>query len=122
MSGSATGSTPDVGKDSRATTHEGSSLEEQVPAVRRWTESAPHRERWRWLPPPSRLRWLLLREHLEPPVSALTPLVDPDRTRIGICCSGGGIRSASFNLGVLQAIQRARRLQNAEYLAAVSGG
>ena len=41
---------------------------------------------------------------------------------LGICCSGGGIRSASFNLGALQAIQKAKRLQTAKYLAAVSGG
>jgi hypothetical protein len=50
------------------------------------------------------------------------PLRNPDPERIGICCSGGGIRSASFNLGVLQAIQGKQRLQETEYLAAVSGG
>ena len=97
-------------------------LVEQVPAVRRWEESTPYRERWRWLPRPRQLRWLLLREHAEPPVSALNPLRDPDPERVGVCCSGGGIRSASFNLGVLQAIQDKGRLQEVEYLAAVSGG
>lgn len=57
-------------------------------------------------------------------MSVMNPVVDPDPDdeRIGICCSGGGIRSASFNLGALQAIQRAGRLQKAKYLAAVSGG
>lgn len=110
------------GEDSSLTVHKTSCLVEQVPAVLRWTDSAPDRKRWRWLPRPSRLRWLLLREHEAPPVSAMNPLIDPDPERIGICCSGGGIRSASFNLGVLQAIQHARRLQDAEYLAAVSGG
>lgn len=42
--------------------------------------------------------------------------------RVGICCSGGGIRSAAFNLGALQALQRKGRLHTADFLAAVSGG
>jgi hypothetical protein len=42
--------------------------------------------------------------------------------QIGICCSGGGIRSASFNLGALQAFQEAEILSSARYLTAVSGG
>ncbi len=55
-------------------------------------------------------------------MSAMNPITDPDPDRIGVCCSGGGIRSASFNLGVLQALQEDPRLQTVEYLAAVSGG
>jgi hypothetical protein len=43
-------------------------------------------------------------------------------SRIGICCSGGGIRSASFNLGALQLLQKRERLEQAKYLSAVSGG
>ncbi len=39
----------------------------------------------------------------------------------GICCSGGGIRSASFSLGALHGLGR-ERLRTARYLAAVSGG
>ena len=46
----------------------------------------------------------------------------PDLGRVGVCCSGGGIRSASYNLGVLQVLRRKGVLQKAEYLAAVSGG
>lgn len=46
----------------------------------------------------------------------------PEPDKIGICCSGGGIRSAAYNLGALQALQKAGKLQNARYLAAVSGG
>jgi hypothetical protein len=42
--------------------------------------------------------------------------------RIGICCSGGGIRSAAFSLGVLQVLEKEKVLRKAEYLAAVSGG
>ncbi|MGH9187559.1 MAG: hypothetical protein ACRD0U_17375, partial [Acidimicrobiales bacterium] len=42
--------------------------------------------------------------------------------RLGICCSGGGIRSASYNLGALQVLRSAGELDEAQYLAAVSGG
>ena len=40
----------------------------------------------------------------------------------GVCFSGGGIRSATFNLGVLQAIAAAGKLGNIDYLSTVSGG
>ena len=46
----------------------------------------------------------------------------PCETRIGICCSGGGIRSASFNLGALQVLRHRGVLREACYLTAVSGG
>jgi Lysophospholipase catalytic domain len=48
-----------------------------------------------------------------------------DRTAVGgtgICCSGGGIRSAAFNLGALQSLDEAGILRSADYLSAVSGG
>jgi hypothetical protein len=41
---------------------------------------------------------------------------------VGLALSGGGIRSATFNLGVLQALQRARLLTTVDYLSTVSGG
>ncbi|HEV7886390.1 MAG TPA: hypothetical protein VGO92_02450, partial [Acidimicrobiales bacterium] len=41
---------------------------------------------------------------------------------LGICCSGGGIRSASYNLGALQVLRQSGHLAAAKYLAAVSGG
>jgi hypothetical protein len=41
---------------------------------------------------------------------------------IGLCFSGGGIRSATFNLGVLQALAKARLLRNFDYVSTVSGG
>jgi hypothetical protein len=47
---------------------------------------------------------------------------DPAAGKIGICCSGGGIRSAAYNLGALQSLQEDGELENASYLAAVSGG
>ena len=42
--------------------------------------------------------------------------------RSALCLSGGGIRSASFGLGVLQALARARLLDKFDYLSTVSGG
>jgi hypothetical protein len=41
---------------------------------------------------------------------------------IGVAFSGGGIRSATFNLGVLQALARSRLLSAFDYLSTVSGG
>lgn len=40
----------------------------------------------------------------------------------GICFSGGGIRSATFNLGILQGLAGQRMLKLADYLSTVSGG
>lgn len=39
-----------------------------------------------------------------------------------LCLSGGGIRSATFSLGVLQALARNGLLQRFDYLSSVSGG
>lgn len=51
---------------------------------------------------------------------------DGEPEGVGICLSGGGLRSASFSMGVLQALQAKRGLLNghksADYLAVVSGG
>jgi hypothetical protein len=41
---------------------------------------------------------------------------------VGLALSGGGIRSASFNLGLLQAFYRAGLLRYVDYLSTVSGG
>jgi hypothetical protein len=40
----------------------------------------------------------------------------------GVCFSGGGIRSATFNLGVLQGLAQLGLLPNIDYLSSVSGG
>lgn len=45
-----------------------------------------------------------------------------DRDALGVCLSGGGIRSATFNLGILQGLSRDRRLSRIDYLSSVSGG
>ena len=43
-------------------------------------------------------------------------------TLIGLALSGGGIRSATFSLGVLEALARHKRLASFDYLSTVSGG
>jgi len=45
-----------------------------------------------------------------------------DLDLVGLSLSGGGIRSASFSLGVLQALERADALRELDYLSTVSGG
>jgi patatin-like phospholipase len=40
----------------------------------------------------------------------------------GLALSGGGIRSATFNLGLIQALARFRLLSRLDYLSTVSGG
>jgi hypothetical protein len=95
-----------------------SGLYARVPAHARWDrDRSSFRE---WLK-----RWILGRERVPIP-SYIGVIEDPPRNgeppRTGICCSGGGIRSAAFNLGALQELQEARRLQESKYLAAVSGG
>lgn len=46
----------------------------------------------------------------------------PPKELIGLAFSGGGIRSATFNLGVLQALSATRLLKRFDYLSTVSGG
>jgi len=62
-------------------------------------------------------------------VSASRKLRDPDipvhsatGSLIGLAFSGGGIRSATFNLGILQALAANRLLRRFDYLSTVSGG
>jgi hypothetical protein len=43
-------------------------------------------------------------------------------TRIGIACSGGGLRSGAFNLGALQRIDSQDSLKRVSFISAVSGG
>ena len=57
------------------------------------------------------------------------PEEDPDpiarahaKQLVGLAFSGGGIRSATFNLGVLQALARLKLLEKFDYLSTVSGG
>lgn len=54
--------------------------------------------------------------------SKAVPDVAPAECRWGVCCSGGGIRSAAYSLGGLQILREERVLERSKYLAAVSGG
>ena len=59
-------------------------------------------------------------------------LAPPDRERLlqrahggmltGLALSGGGVRSATFSLGALQALARCGLLRHIDYLSTVSGG
>ena len=46
----------------------------------------------------------------------------PDDKRVGFGLSGGGIRSATFALGLFQALARARIIRKIDFLSTVSGG
>lgn len=58
------------------------------------------------------------------------PVLDPDKwvqhcheqNLFGICLSGGGIRSATFGLGILQGLAEKKLLAQADYISTVSGG
>lgn len=47
---------------------------------------------------------------------------NPEQDAVGLSLSGGGIRSATFNLGILQALERFGFLKHVDYLSTVSGG
>ncbi len=50
------------------------------------------------------------------------PEGNPQEDSVGLALSGGGIRSATFNLGLLQAMHHYKVLPNIDYLSTVSGG
>lgn len=55
------------------------------------------------------------------PPSAEADKAPPD-TLVGLALSGGGVRSAAFNLGLLQALQRFGILRFIDFMSGVSGG
>ena len=61
-----------------------------------------------------------------PEAAALTPVEIVRRharaNHAALCLSGGGVRSGSFGLGVLQGLARAGVLGKFDYLSTVSGG
>ena len=91
-----------------------SGLRERVPASARRAAADG--------PPKRGRRWLFNGARPEPVPSHLGPVEDPEEGKLGICCSGGGIRSAAFSLGALQVLDEHKQLRRAAYLAAVSGG
>lgn len=46
----------------------------------------------------------------------------PEKAPSALCLSGGGIRSATFALGIIQGLARSGLLKNFDYLSTVSGG
>ncbi|MFN9036810.1 MAG: patatin-like phospholipase family protein, partial [Planctomyces sp.] len=50
------------------------------------------------------------------------PEQDPVRDLVGLAISGGGIRSATFSLGVIQALAHHGILKQVDFLSTVSGG
>lgn len=58
-------------------------------------------------------------EHLKQVFASIHRL---NPARSALCISGGGIRSATFGLGVLQGLARRNLLQHFDYLSTVSGG
>lgn len=73
-------------------------------------------------------RWLLEETFAEEMVSVDEKLMTGyyrailQKNHAALCLSGGGIRSATFNLGLLQGLARHGLLENFEYLSTVSGG
>ena len=64
---------------------------------------------------------------IDPEAAALRKLWDRVHSlagdgRTALCLSGGGVRSAAFNLGVLQGLARLELLDRFHYLSTVSGG
>lgn len=49
-------------------------------------------------------------------------ILEPPGDLAGLALSGGGIRSATFNLGLLQGLNELRLLDSVDYLSTVSGG
>ncbi len=89
-------------------------LRDEAPAAAR--REAVRRPRWK------RRRILFNGRRPEPLPSFHGAVETPQKGKLGVCCSGGGIRSAAFSLGALQTLQEKGELGKASYLAAVSGG
>jgi len=49
-------------------------------------------------------------------------ITNPEKDAVGLALSGGGIRSATFNLGLLQALEKCGILKCIDYMSTVSGG
>ena len=62
------------------------------------------------------------RPELEKLFVRLLPDQNPLHQTNGLALSGGGIRSAAFNLGVLQALKHHKLFKQIDYLSTVSGG
>jgi Patatin-like phospholipase len=88
--------------------------------IRRYAKPLPRWEAMRR--PKSGWAKAIVGSRPEPLPSFIGTVEDPTPSKLGICCSGGGIRSAAFNLGALQRLQEVGELERASYMTAVSGG
>ncbi len=79
----------------------------------RQDEQKLERERW--------TGYLQPEHRKEKEYASMLPLLHAARLK-ALCLSGGGIRSATFNLGVLQGLAKMGVLKEADYLSTVSGG
>src|SRR5437870_4410607 len=61
-----------------------------------------------------------LSKRLVPELYGIIRALPPKRS--ALCLSGGGVRSAIFNLGILQGLARCGLLEKFDYLSTVSGG
>ena len=61
-------------------------------------------------------------EASSPQIDAATMVPDLKGQRTGLAISGGGVRSATFALGLLQSLARENLLKHFDYLSTVSGG
>ncbi|MBU4263962.1 MAG: patatin-like phospholipase family protein [Proteobacteria bacterium] len=62
------------------------------------------------------------RDRIRKRVGRPTKSVEASKTLVGLALSGGGIRSAATNLGILQGLSKSGMLQFVDYLSTVSGG
>ena len=62
------------------------------------------------------------RETIEASTDDLEGGISVNRGLVGLAISGGGIRSATFSLGVIQGLAQQRWLKMVDYLSTVSGG
>ena len=71
-------------------------------------------------------KWLLEQEMLAKSVDGVESediyKIAAEQGLTGVCFSGGGIRSATFNLGVMQGLAQLGVLPHIDYLSSVSGG
>ncbi len=97
------------------------------------TPASPHLEKWRTQNPTGNELLHMNRLRIESLFTrSLTRIYDRrlealygrihERDQAALCLSGGGIRSATFALGVLQGLAHHNLLNNFHYLSTVSGG
>ncbi len=61
-------------------------------------------------------------EYLSNEDAKISEYISPQQNLVGLAFSGGGIRSATFGLGVLEALKNQNLLKKIDYLSTVSGG